>query len=290
MSGLKRAALGVKYPGMSIVEAAAQEVLLLEAHVAERLQGEQQQEDKSKGDMQERDQQEEGEQYEIEEQQSKEEQQRHTGRCIKAVQQYSFAGMAVPQQVANGDRWLLLNKGLLMRGVGVEDMSKIPCHVLLLPLREAVYARMGLESVMEFMCLPEGGEWGPEWGAEGREVIVVGGENPQLQHHQQQQVTVQLPGILPRACNQLAELVCEILRGLDPAGEQFSSHHEQLLLLQVQQRAAVVRVMREQGVRVKALQLDDVHAANLYLQAYLMLQVGMEGWHIVSGDRRGGGL
>jgi hypothetical protein len=32
--------------------------------------------------------------------------------------------------------------------------------------------------------------------------------------------------------------------------------------------------MKEEGVRVKELQLPDLHAANLFLQTFLMLQVG----------------
>ena len=49
--------------------------------------------------------------------------------------QYGCTNVTSPVTVGSGDRWLLLNKGILMRGVGVEDMSRTPAHVLLQPLR-----------------------------------------------------------------------------------------------------------------------------------------------------------
>jgi hypothetical protein len=285
MSGIKKASLAEKYPGLSTVEAAAQEVLLLHDQLGEIIlqqqQEEQQEEPEQHKDHKQgielipyqeqqgaeeqgheqgtetclcQEQQEEkeqgqdgqGEQNEAQQQQQQQEDnplRQYAERCIKAVQQYSFEGMAPPVQVANGDRQLLQSKGIMMRGIAVEDMSKTPCHVLLLPLREAVYARMGLERVMEYMCLPEGGAWGREWGSDGREVVVNSEAGPATnsseapQGQQQQQQKVQLPDLLPRDPYQLAKLVCRILRGLDPAGvEGFSNHYEQLLLFQVQQK------------------------------------------------------
>lgn len=41
-----------------------------------------------------------------------------------------------------------------MRGVTVEDLKEPPVFKVLLPLRRAVYARMGIMSVREKMCSP----------------------------------------------------------------------------------------------------------------------------------------
>eukprot|EP00775_Hariotina_reticulata_P010205 gene10205-10366_t len=90
-------------------------------------------------------------------------------RCRRAMQQYSFSDVSAPIVVGNGDRWLLMNKGILMRGMGLEDMSKTPSHVVLQPLRMAVYASLGLSTVTEYMCAPE--EKWRDWAA-GRVVKV----------------------------------------------------------------------------------------------------------------------
>jgi hypothetical protein len=90
-------------------------------------------------------------------------------RCQRAMQQYSFSDVSAPIVVGNGDRWLLMNKGILMRGMGLEDMSKTPSHVVLQPLRMAVYASLGLSTVTEYMCVPE--EKWRDWAA-GRVVTV----------------------------------------------------------------------------------------------------------------------
>jgi hypothetical protein len=90
-------------------------------------------------------------------------------RCKRSLLQYGPCDVAPPVQVGSGDRWLLQHKGILMRGVGLEDMSKTPSHVLLQPLRLSVYASMGLSSVTEYLCLPD--EKWKEWAA-GRTVSV----------------------------------------------------------------------------------------------------------------------
>uniref|UniRef100_A0A383WA65 XPG-I domain-containing protein n=1 Tax=Tetradesmus obliquus TaxID=3088 RepID=A0A383WA65_TETOB len=90
-------------------------------------------------------------------------------RCRRALLQYGPCDVSPPVQVGSGDRWLLQHKGILMRGVGLEDMSKTPSHVLLQPLRLSVYASMGLSSVTEYLCVPD--EKWKEWAA-GRAVSV----------------------------------------------------------------------------------------------------------------------
>lgn len=74
-------------------------------------------------------------------------------RCKRAMQQYSLKGVAAPVSAGSGDRWLLQKRHILMKSVGLEDMTKTPAHVLLQPLRLAVYANLGLSSVTEYMCL-----------------------------------------------------------------------------------------------------------------------------------------
>lgn len=90
-------------------------------------------------------------------------------RCKRAMQQYSLKGAAAPVSAGSGDRWLLLKRHTLMKSVGLEDMSKTPAHVLLQPLRLAVYAQLGLSSVTEYMCLID--EQWRSW-ANGRAVEV----------------------------------------------------------------------------------------------------------------------
>ncbi|KAF6253538.1 hypothetical protein COO60DRAFT_409053 [Scenedesmus sp. NREL 46B-D3] len=90
-------------------------------------------------------------------------------RCRRSLLQYGPCEVQPPVQVGSGDRWLLQHKGILMRGVGLEDMSKTPSHVLLQPLRLSVYASMGLSSVTEYLCVPD--EKWKEWAA-GRAVSV----------------------------------------------------------------------------------------------------------------------
>jgi hypothetical protein len=90
-------------------------------------------------------------------------------RCRRSLLQYGPCDVKPPVQVGSGDRWLLQHKGILMRGVGLEDMSKTPSHVLLQPLRLSVYASMGLSSVTEYLCVPD--EKWKEWAA-GRAVSV----------------------------------------------------------------------------------------------------------------------
>jgi hypothetical protein len=74
-------------------------------------------------------------------------------RCKRAMQQYSLKGVAAPVTAGSGDRWLLQKRNTLMKSVGLEDMSKTPAHVLLQPLRLAVYGSLGLSSVTEYMCV-----------------------------------------------------------------------------------------------------------------------------------------
>jgi hypothetical protein len=74
-------------------------------------------------------------------------------RCKRAMQQYSLKGAAAPVVAGSGDRWLLLKRQILMKSVGLEDMSKTPAHVLLQPLRLAVYAALSLGKVTEYMCV-----------------------------------------------------------------------------------------------------------------------------------------
>jgi hypothetical protein len=74
-------------------------------------------------------------------------------RCKRAMQQYSLKGAASPVVAGSGDRWLLLKRQILMKSVGLEDMSKTPAHVLLQPLRLAVYAALSLGKVTEYMCV-----------------------------------------------------------------------------------------------------------------------------------------
>jgi hypothetical protein len=90
-------------------------------------------------------------------------------RCKRAMLQYSLKGAAAPVSAGSGDRWLLLKRNILMKSVGLEDMSKTPAHVLLQPLRLAVYAQLGLSSVTEYMCLID--EQWRSW-ANGRAVEV----------------------------------------------------------------------------------------------------------------------
>jgi len=90
-------------------------------------------------------------------------------RCKRAMQQYSLKGVAAPVTAGSGDRWLLLKRDILMKSVGLEDMSKTPAHVALQPLRLAVYAALGLSSVSEYMCVPD--EQWRSW-ANGRVVNV----------------------------------------------------------------------------------------------------------------------
>lgn len=90
-------------------------------------------------------------------------------RCKRAMQQYSLKGVAAPVTAGSGDRWLLLKRDILMKSVGLEDMSKTPAHVVLQPLRLAVYAALGLSSVSEYMCVPD--EQWRSW-ANGRVVDV----------------------------------------------------------------------------------------------------------------------
>jgi hypothetical protein len=90
-------------------------------------------------------------------------------RCKRAMQQYSLKGVAAPVSAGNGDRWLLQKRNILMKSVGLEDMSKTPAHVLLQPLRLAVYGSLGLSSVTEYMCVID--EQWRSW-ANGRAVEV----------------------------------------------------------------------------------------------------------------------
>jgi hypothetical protein len=76
-------------------------------------------------------------------------------RCKRAMAQYSLKGVQAPVSAGSGDRWLLQKRQILMKSVGLEDMSKTPAHVLLRPLRLAVYARLNLASVKEYMCVPD---------------------------------------------------------------------------------------------------------------------------------------
>lgn len=256
-------------------------------------------------------------------------------RCRRSMLQYGPADVKPPGVVGNGDRWLLSNKGILMRGVGLEDMSMTPCHVLLQPLRLAVYASMGLSSVTEYMCVPD--EKWKEWAA-GRvvnvppvqsastskkahkqrrkdkaevhpavkklvaaavaNVLAAAGEEPAAAaaaepteapaaadealaaadapaaaaaeeaagseedgvHPAVKKLVATavanvvakaakesrrassfdpLPKTLPQRPQEVATFITKRLRALDPAAEQLSRRHEQLLLLQVRPRAAV---------------------------------------------------
>jgi hypothetical protein len=83
--------------------------------------------------------------------------------------QYSFQGVASPVAAGDGDRWLLTQRSILMKAVGLEDLSRTPAHVLLQPLRLAVYGGLGLSRVTEYMCVPA--EQWRSW-QEGRTVDV----------------------------------------------------------------------------------------------------------------------
>lgn len=90
-------------------------------------------------------------------------------RCKRAMQQYSLKGVAAPVVAGSGERWRLQKRHILMQAVGLEDMSKTPAHVLLQPLRLAVYAGLGLNLVTEYLCVPD--EQWRSW-ANGRVVEV----------------------------------------------------------------------------------------------------------------------
>lgn len=47
-----------------------------------------------------------------------------------------------------------LTKQVMMRGITIEDLTEPPIFKVLLPLRRAIYARMGLKFVKEKMCSP----------------------------------------------------------------------------------------------------------------------------------------
>jgi hypothetical protein len=76
-------------------------------------------------------------------------------RCKRAMQQYSFKGVAPPVSAGSGDRWLLVKRQTMMKAVGLEDLSRVPAHVLLQPLRLAVYSSLGLTQATEYMCVPQ---------------------------------------------------------------------------------------------------------------------------------------
>lgn len=279
-------------------------------------------------------------------------------RCKRAMAQYGSTNVQTPVMVGSGDRWLLINKGILMRGVAVEDMGRTPSHVLLQPLRMAVYASLGLSSVTEYLCVPD--EKWKEWAA-GRVVKVPalpaaqgrnkrdnkrrrGGsadidpavkklvaaaiasvvaaaepraagdtaveeaqaaqESPAAEetaaaaepadeiHPAVKQLVATafsnvlakaakaydpLPKNLPIRPQELLSFICKRLRALDPSGEQFSRRHEKLLLLQLTHRQGVLAAARAARLRTSTVRLQDLHAANLFLQAYCALQIAADG-------------
>eukprot|EP00878_Enallax_costatus_P002970 GHUV01003166.1.p1 GENE.GHUV01003166.1~~GHUV01003166.1.p1 ORF type:complete len:1079 (+),score=465.60 GHUV01003166.1:1177-4413(+) len=282
-------------------------------------------------------------------------------RCKRAMAQYGCTNVQTPVMVGSGDRWLLVNKGILMRGVAIEDMSRTPSHVLLQPLRLAVYASLGLNSVTEYLCVPD--EKWKEWAA-GRVVTVPalpaapgksrrdskrrrgggssevdpavknlvaaaianvvaaaeqdGGAEPVTEAEEQpaqeaageEQPTTAaepaddeihlavrklvstavsnvvakaarayepLPKTLPTRPAELVTFICRRLRALDPSGEQFSKRHEKLLQLQVTHRQAILAAARAARLRTNTVRLPDLHAANLFLQAYCALQIAQDG-------------
>ncbi|GMH36129.1 hypothetical protein BSKO_03997 [Bryopsis sp. KO-2023] len=177
---------------------------------------------------------------------------------IEQAKEYYVPVEPTPNNQCNTKGFILMQTQTFMRGIAIEALNKErSIHETLAPLSKAVYARSGLKSVKEHLCIPSMRveQWKDGWTIEITE----------------DDVKAPMP---PSSPGEVAILICQYLR----AQNAISDFHFCALIGHVVDRNLLRREMKAATKKpVGVPRLEDLHASALYLHAIEILWMGIEG-------------